>query len=192
MCENWEELENEIKECTKCKLSKVRKNIVFSEGNKEAEIMLIGEMITAEQESKSEILVGKTGKLLENALQVVGIKKEKLYITNIVKCRTPANRSPEKDEYLTCIQYLRNQVMLVKPKVIILIGENVAKMILGNDVAKEIQKIDNMVEGNIVESNIVEKKGIKYLCIENPVELIRDENKKIGFIKKLELIKGIV
>ena len=159
----WEELEYEAKKCTKCKLSKTRKNVVFSEGNKKAKIMIINEMVTAEQESKNKIIVGKIGELLENALKVVGIKKEEVYITNLVKCRTPANRNPEKDEYLTCIEYLRNQVILVKPKVIVLIGKNIAEIILGNNEVDKIEKVNC----------IVDKKGIKYLCIENPIELIR-------------------
>ena len=116
MLNTWEELEESIKNCEKCKLCKTRKNIVFGSGNREANIMFIGEGPGADEDEMGMPFVGKAGKLMDKAFEGVGIDREKVYIANIVKCRPPQNRVPEKDEASVCIDYLRNQVMLIKPK----------------------------------------------------------------------------
>ena len=119
MFNTWEELEESIKNCEKCKLCKTRKNIVFGSGNREASIMFIGEGPGADEDEMGMPFVGKAGKLMDKAFEGVGIDREKVYIANIVKCRPPQNRVPEKDEAIACIDYLRNQVMLIKPKIIV-------------------------------------------------------------------------
>ena len=121
MYETWEELEQSIKNCNKCKLYKTRQNIVFGVGNKNAEIMFIGEGPGADEDRQGEPFVGRAGKLMNMAFDMVGIKREEVYIANIVKCRPPANRNPEDDESYSCMDYLRNQVLLVKPKIIVLL-----------------------------------------------------------------------
>ena len=123
MYEKWEELEASIINCNKCKLYKGRQNIVFGVGNKKAEIMFIGEGPGADEDRLGEPFVGKAGKLMDMAFQTVGIKREEVYIANIVKCRPPANRNPEDDEEAACLNYLRNQVILVKPRIIVLLRE---------------------------------------------------------------------
>ena len=121
MYEKWEELENSIINCNKCKLCKTRQNIVFGVGNKNADIMFIGEGPGADEDRIGEPFVGRAGKLMDMAFQTIGIKREKIYIANIVKCRPPSNRNPEEDEEKACLNYLRNQVILVKPKIIVLL-----------------------------------------------------------------------
>ena len=127
---NWEELENSIINCNKCKLCNNRTNIVFGCGNKNADIMFIGEGPGADEDLQGIPFVGKAGKLMNMAFEGIGIKREDVYIANIVKCRPPQNRVPEQDEADGCLNYLRNQVILVKPKIIVLLGSTALKIFL--------------------------------------------------------------
>lgn len=175
--ETWEELEKSIVNCNKCKLAPTRQNIVFGVGNKNARIMFIGEGPGADEDRLGEPFVGRAGKLMDMAFQAVGIKRDEVYIANIVKCRPPSNRNPEDDEAQACLNYLRNQVILVKPEIIVLLGSVALKNILGK-------------EYGITESRgkWIEKKGIKYMPTWHPAALLRDETKKIDFINDLKLV----
>lgn len=177
MFETWEELEEAIKGCNKCKLYKTRQNIVFGVGNRNADIMFIGEGPGADEDRQGEPFVGRAGKLMNMAFQAVGLKREEVYIANIVKCRPPSNRNPEEDEATVCINYLRNQVMLVKPKIIVLLGSVALKNILGKEYGITTAR-----------GKWIEKKGIKYMPTWHPAALLRDEVKKIDFIKDLKLV----
>ena len=177
MFNNWEELEAEAKQCTKCKLCKNRNNVVFGTGNKNATLMFIGEGPGADEDIQGIPFVGKAGKLMNLAFEAIGLKREDVYIANIVKCRPPSNRNPEDDEATACLDYLRNQVILVKPKIIVLLGSVALKNILGKEHA-------------IIASRgkWVEKRGILYMPTWHPAALLRDETKKIDFIKDLKLV----
>lgn len=177
MLDNWEELEKSIKNCKKCKLCSNRNNIVFGVGNKNAEIMFIGEGPGADEDIQGIPFVGKAGQLMNNALDGLGINRDDLYIANIVKCRPPNNRNPEKDESNSCLDYLRNQVMLVKPKIIVLLGSVALKNILGEE-----YKITS------ARGKWIEKNGINYMPTWHPAALLRDENKKIEFWNDLKLV----
>ena len=131
MFETWEELENSIINCNKCKLYKGRHNIVFGIGNKNADLMFIGEGPGADEDRLGEPFVGRAGQLMNLAFQMVGLKREEVYIANIVKCRPPSNRNPEQDEADACMNYLRNQVILVKPKIIVLLRKCSFKKYIG-------------------------------------------------------------
>ena len=181
MYESWEELEQSIVNCNKCKLCKTRQNIVFGTGNKNATIMFIGEGPGADEDAQGEPFVGKAGKLMNMAFEVVGINREDVYIANIVKCRPPANRNPEDDEAVACLDYLRNQVLLVKPKIIVLLGSVALKNILGKEYGITASR-----------GKIIEKKDITYIPTWHPAALLRDENKKIDFIRDLQLVLGVV
>ena len=124
-----------------------------------------------------EPFVGKAGKLMDMAFQMLGIRRKEVYIANIVKCRPPMNRNPEADECHACMDYLRNQVMLVKPEIIVLLGSVALKNILGQ-------------EYGITDSRgkWIGKKGIKYMPTWHPAALLRDERKKIDFVKDLKLV----
>ena len=178
MYENLEDLENSIKGCNKCKLCNSRNNIVFGIGNKNAKIMFIGEGPGADEDAQGIPFVGKAGLLMNKAFEGLGIKRADVYIANIVKCRPPQNRNPEKDEVEACINYLRNQVMIVKPKIIVLLGSVALKNILGEEYG--ITK---------VRGNWIEKKGIWYMPTFHPAALLRDESKKIDFWKDLKKVK---
>lgn len=177
----WEELEESIIGCEKCKLCKARKNIVFGVGNRNADIMLIGEGPGADEDTIGEPFVGKAGKLMDKAFDGLGIKREELYIANIVKCRPPQNRNPEPDEAAACMDYLQNQIELVKPKIIVLLGSVALKNILGE-------------EYGITKSRgtCIEKDEILYMPTWHPAALLRDETKKIDFWNDLkEVIKKV-
>ena len=133
MFDNWEELEKSIINCKKCKLCANRNNIVFGQGNKNADIMFIGEGPGADEDMQGLPFVGKAGKLMNMAFEGLGINRSEVYIANIVKCRPPSNRVPEQDEAMACLNYLRNQVILVKPKIIVLLGSTALKNILGQE-----------------------------------------------------------
>lgn len=180
MFETWEELEESIKDCTKCKLCKARQNIVFGIGNENAKIMFIGEGPGADEDRLGEPFVGKAGKLMNMAFQAVGLKREDVYIANVVKCRPPANRNPEEDEAQACLNYLRNQVVLVNPEIIVLLGNVALKNILGKNYGITASR-----------GKWVERKGIKYMPTWHPAALLRDENKKIDFINDLKMVINI-
>ena len=179
MYETFEELEKSIEGCKKCKLANGRTNIVFGTGNKEADVMLIGEGPGADEDRLGEPFVGKAGKLMNMAFEGLGISREKVYIANIVKCRPPQNRNPEDDEALACLDYLRNQVMLVKPKIIVLLGSVALKNILGKEYGITASR-----------GNWVDRKGIYYMPTWHPAALLRDDNKKIEFWKDLKEVKN--
>ncbi len=178
MYNSWEELEESIRNCNKCKLCNNRHNIVLGEGNKNAEIMFIGEGPGADEDIQGFPFVGKAGQLMNKAFEALEIKREEVYITNIVKCRPPQNRVPNKEEATACMDYLRSQVMLVKPKIIVLLGSTALKNILGEEYG--ITK---------TRGNWIEKKGILYMPTFHPAALLRDDTKKIDFWRDLKLVK---
>ena len=178
MYDNWEELEQSINGCNKCKLCTNRTNIVFGTGNKEAKLMMIGEGPGADEDKEGLPFVGKAGKLMDKAFEGIGINRDEIYIANIVKCRPPSNRVPEQDEADACLNYLRNQVVLIKPKIIVLLGSTALKNILGKD-----------YQITATRGKWIEKKGIMYMPTWHPAALLRDENKKIEFWKDLKEVK---
>ncbi len=133
MFESFEELEKGIENCNKCKLCNNRNNIVIGCGNREAKVMFIGEGPGADEDAQGVPFVGKAGKLMNQALKGLGIERDEIYIANVVKCRPPMNRNPEPDEVNSCLDYLRSQVMLVKPEIIVLLGNVALKAILGSE-----------------------------------------------------------
>lgn len=179
MFDNWEDLEKSIIGCKKCKLCTNRTNIVFGVGNKNSEIMFIGEGPGADEDAQGEPFVGKAGKLMNMAFEAIGLKREDVYIANIVKCRPPNNRNPEQDEAMACLNYLRNQVILVKPKIIVLLGSIALKNILGQEYGITASR-----------GKWIEKKGIEYMPTWHPAALLRDENKKADFLMDLLMVKN--
>ena len=177
MFDTWEELEQSIKGCNRCKLYKTRQNIVFGTGNKNARVMFIGEGPGADEDRQGEPFVGKAGKLMNLAFETLGIDRNEVYIANVVKCRPPSNRNPENDEAMACLNYLRNQVILVKPEIIVLLGSVALKNILGQEYGITASR-----------GKWFEKKGIKYMPTWHPAALLRDETKKIDFIKDLKKV----
>lgn len=177
MYDNWEQLEKETKQCKKCRLCQNRNNVVFGTGNREADLMFIGEGPGADEDIQGIPFVGKAGKLMNMAFDAIGLNRDDVYIANIVKCRPPSNRNPQDDEAIACLDYLRNQVILVKPKIIVLLGSVALKNILGKEYGITASR-----------GKWIEKKGILYVPTWHPAALLRDENKKIDFINDLKQV----
>lgn len=123
----WRVLVDEIMNCKKCELHKYRKNAVPGEGSLNSHIIFVGEAPGAQEDEVGRPFVGAAGKLLTELIHGIGLKREEIYITNIVKCRPPGNRDPEDLEIEACSPYLLRQIMLIKPKVIIALGRHSAK-----------------------------------------------------------------
>ncbi len=119
-------------DCQRCKLAQQgRKQIVFGTGDPNAELMFIGEGPGADEDEQGLPFVGRAGQLLNNMITAMGLKREQVYIANIVKCRPPGNRTPERDECDTCSPFLMRQIRVVRPKVIVALGATAAKNLLG-------------------------------------------------------------
>lgn len=126
----WDQLEDTCADCTKCVLSETRNNVVFGVGCKTADIMFVGEGPGEQEDLKGEPFVGAAGKLLDDMLSIIDLDRTHVYIANIVKCRPPKNRDPQPEEQEACIGYLRNQVALIKPRILVCLGAVAAKRII--------------------------------------------------------------
>jgi uracil-DNA glycosylase len=124
-------IREDLGDCTRCKLHQQgRKQIVFGVGNPRAELMFVGEGPGADEDAQGEPFVGRAGQLLNNMIKAMGLRREDVYIANIVKCRPPGNRTPERDECETCSPFLMRQIAVIKPKVIVALGAVAAKNLL--------------------------------------------------------------
>ena len=120
----------DLGDCTRCKLHKGRTKIVFGVGNPRAELMFVGEGPGADEDAQGEPFVGRAGQLLNNMIKAMGLRREDVYIANIVKCRPPGNRQPERDEAETCSPFLMRQISVIKPRVLVALGATAAKNLL--------------------------------------------------------------
>jgi len=123
-------IREDLGECTRCKLHQGRNQIVFGVGNPHAELMFVGEGPGADEDAQGEPFVGRAGQLLNNMIKAMGLRREDVYIANIVKCRPPGNRQPERDECETCSPFLMRQIAAIKPKVMVALGATAAKNLL--------------------------------------------------------------
>lgn len=162
-----EDLQEHIAVCTKCDLCEKRTNAVLGDGNPKAKIMLIGEGPGEQEDLKGKAFVGKAGQLLDKMLAAIGLDRTNTYICNVVKCRPPGNRNPTKEEATACMDYLRHQFLIIKPKVIILLGSVAAKNIIDDTFS-------------IMRSHGIsfERKGVVFIPTFHPAALLRDESKK--------------
>jgi DNA polymerase len=129
--ETLEQIRADLGDCRRCKLAGGRKTIVFGEGNAHAELVFVGEGPGADEDEQGLPFVGRAGQLLNRMIQVIGMKREEVYICNVVKCRPPGNRTPEKDEIETCSPFLFRQLEAIKPRLICCLGAPAVKTILG-------------------------------------------------------------
>jgi DNA polymerase len=127
---DWQALASEASACTRCELHASRRNVVFGVGNASADWMIIGEAPGADEDRQGEPFVGRAGKLLNEMLRAVGFERGDVYIANILKCRPPNNRDPRPQEVAECFGYLRRQIELVSPKLIIAVGRVAAQNLL--------------------------------------------------------------
>ena len=170
-------IREDIGDCTRCRLSKARKNIVFGVGNIDADIMFIGEGPGADEDEQGEPFVGRAGQLLNNMITAMGIKREDVYIANVVKCRPPGNRTPERDECDTCGPFLMQQIETVKPKIVVALGAVAAKYLLGIN--------DSMTN---LRGRIYDFKDTKLAVTYHPAYLLRDPRQKAEAWKDLQMV----
>ena len=165
---NWEALQDTCMHCTKCGLCETRHHVVFGVGWKEADILFVGEGPGEQEDLKGEPFVGPAGNLLDDMLSIIDLSRtSNCYIANIVKCRPPRNRDPLETEQDACIGYLRNQVALIKPKIIVCLGRIAAKRLIDPDYRITRQ-----------HGQWVEKNGIWMTAIYHPSALLRDVGKR--------------
>jgi DNA polymerase len=131
---DWPELKQKVRDCAACKLRAGCTQTVFGVGDEKAEWLFVGEGPGADEDAQGEPFVGQAGKLLDNMLAAIKLKRGRnVYIANIVKCRPPGNRTPEPDEIGACLPYLHRQIELIKPKIIVALGKTAATSLLGRD-----------------------------------------------------------
>jgi DNA polymerase len=125
--------DKKVSGCIKCKLSEIRKNIVFGEGSPESRLMFIGEAPGAEEDNTGRPFVGRAGQLLTKIIESINLKREDVYIANIIKCRPPENRNPMEVEITACAPFLREQIFIIKPEIICTLGKFSTEFIIGPD-----------------------------------------------------------
>ena len=164
---DWNELEQACLNCTKCGLCQTRTKVVFGVGKRDADILFIGEGPGEQEDLQGEPFVGPAGKLLDDMMSIIDLDRTNSYIANIVKCRPPRNRDPLETEQEACIGYLRNQVALIKPKIIVCLGRIAAMKLIREDfrITRE--------HGTWVNRN-----GIWMTAIYHPSALLRDVTKR--------------
>lgn len=179
---DWLQLEKVCRSCTRCSLCETRHHVVFGVGPKDADVMFVGEGPGQQEDMQGEPFVGAAGQLLNDMLHIVDLGRHNCYITNIVKCRPPQNRDPLTVEQDACIDYLRNQVALIHPKIIVCLGRIAAMRLMKPDfrITRE-------------HGQWVEKGGVWMSATFHPSALLRDPSKRPEAFRDLKgLQKKIV
>jgi uracil-DNA glycosylase len=170
-------IREDIGDCTRCRLHKGRTNLVFGVGNVNADLMFVGEGPGADEDAQGEPFVGRAGQLLNNMISAMGIEREDVYIANVVKCRPPSNRTPEKDECDTCSPFLMRQIDVIQPKVIVALGAVAAKNLLAvNDSMSNLR------------GRWYDFRNSKLLVTYHPAYLLRDPRQKKEAWKDLQMV----
>ncbi len=165
--DNWEKLKSECLNCRRCPLCETRNNVVFGVGPENAEVLFIGEGPGENEDLKGEPFVGRGGKLLDDMLELIDLDRTKLYIANMVKCRPPKNRDPLETEQMACAEWLRRQIDLLQPKLIVCLGRISAMKFIKPDfrITKEHGQWFNV-------------DGRRVMALYHPAALLRDPNKR--------------
>jgi uracil-DNA glycosylase len=171
------EIREDLGECTRCRLHKGRTNLVFGVGNVNADLMFVGEGPGADEDAQGEPFVGRAGQLLNNMISAMGLKREEVYIANVVKCRPPGNRTPEKDECDVCSPFLLRQIAVIQPKVIVALGAVAAKNLLAVN--------DSMAN---LRGRWYDFRGARLAVTYHPAYLLRDPRQKKETWKDLQMV----
>jgi DNA polymerase len=165
---SWNELEKACHSCTKCALYETRHNMVFGVGNQNAQVLFVGEGPGEQEDLKGEPFVGRAGQLLDDMLKIIGLDRRKnIYIANIVKCRPPNNRDPLNTEQDACIDWLRAQFKLLRPKIVVCLGRIAAYRLIGADF-----KITRD------HGKWYDKDGVYFTALYHPAALLRDPHRR--------------
>jgi len=183
-------IREDLGDCTRCRLAKQgRKQIVFGVGDPRAELMFIGEAPGADEDQQGEPFVGRAGQLLTNMIGAMGLKREQVYIANIIKCRPPNNRTPERDECETCSPFLMRQIASIKPRVIVALGAVAARTLLTiNDSMSNLRGHWYEFAPTGVRSNDTSWTGAKLAVTYHPAFLLRDPRQKKEAWKDLQMV----
>ncbi len=179
MSEKMKEIEEACRTCKNCPLYQSRKNCVFGCGNESASLMFVGEAPGEAEDNEGVPFVGAAGKLLDRYLYAVDIKREDVYIANILKCRPPKNRDPLPEEQDACIGHLRAQVKLIRPKIIVCLGRISAMKLISPD-----YKITRE------HGNWIERAGVHMTALYHPAALLRDPQKKADMLEDMKSVKA--
>jgi DNA polymerase len=173
-------IREEIGDCTRCALAKGRNKIVFGDGDPNAKLMFVGEGPGADEDASGLPFVGRGGQLLNNMIQAMGLKREQVYIANVVKCRPPQNRTPEPDEAHTCSPFLFKQIDVVRPKVIVALGQTAVTYLTGEKrPLSGWRGVTHPFRG-----------GAKLIVTYHPAFLLRDPNQKKHAWADLQIAMG--
>ena len=177
----WDELEASCVKCKKCPLCETRHNVVFGVGDREAEVMLIGEAPGESEDLKGEPFVGRAGKLLDDMLAIIGIDRSMVYITNTLKCRPPGNRDPLNTEKDACADWLWLQTELIRPKITVCLGRISACSL-----------IDESFKITEAHGRWFDKNGTKYTAVYHPSALLRDPRRRPEAFDDLKAILRMI
>ena len=181
MEKEWEILENECMSCEKCELCKTRTNVVFGMGNPKARVLFIGEGPGETEDLTGLPFVGRSGKLLDKFIEAIGYDRESVFIANMVKCRPPKNRDPKPEEMELCLDYLRRQVKLIDPELIVCLGRVAAARLISPDIKVTKQ-----------HGEIFQKGKYKFMATFHPAALLRNPNQKPEAFEDFLKIKEIL
>ena len=179
--EDLEVIRVDLKNCKLCKLSPTRKNIVFGAGNPNADLMFVGEAPGADEDEQGLPFVGRAGQLLTKVIEAIDMRREEVFICNILKCRPPGNRNPEPDEIAACEQFLFRQIASVKPKVICALGAFSAKTLLRTNEA--ISRL---------RGHLVDYRGAKLIATFHPAYLLRNPNEKRKVWEDMQKVRDYI
>lgn len=175
------ELNEKCRSCQKCELAKTRTNVVFGVGSEKARVMFVGEGPGENEDLKGEPFVGRAGKLLDKFLAAIDLDRSRIYIANMVKCRPPKNRDPKPEEQEACIGYLREQVRIIRPRLIVCLGRISAQRL-----------IDPKFKVTSEHGQIKEKNGVKMMGTFHPAALLRNPNNKPAAFEDFVKIRDII
>ena len=183
-------IREDLGDCTRCVLhTQGRKQIVFGVGNPKTDLMFIGEAPGADEDQQGEPFVGRAGQLLTNMIKAMGLSREQVYIANIIKCRPPGNRTPEREECETCSPFLMRQIAAIKPKVIVALGAVAAKTLLAmNSSMAQLRGHWYDFRPPGVRSNDPNWTGAKLAVTYHPAFLLRDPRQKGEAWKDLQMV----
>ena len=182
-------IREDIGDCTRCALHKGRNKLVFGDGSPAARLMFVGEGPGADEDAQGLPFVGRAGQLLNNMIKAMGLQREEIYIANIVKCRPPGNRTPEREECETCSPFLMRQIAVIKPKVIVALGATAAKTLLAmNSSMMQLRGRFYDFKPAGVRSNDPNWDGCKLAVTYHPAFLLRDPRQKGEAWKDLQMV----
>jgi uracil-DNA glycosylase len=174
-------LQKTVKVCRKCSLADTRKKVVFGEGDNKARLVFIGEAPGEEEDNQGRPFVGRAGKLLDKMIDGIGLRREEVYICNVLKCRPPNNRDPKPDEVEVCKHYLTAQLQIISPKIICTLGKHAYNTLLGVD--ESIMRI---------RGTLTRYKGIKLLPTYHPSFLLRNASRMNEALGDMETLKHLL